>query len=236
MRDFRYHFRMWFAPPHPLWKSRKSRRRVHEFLREAEERLPGAVQLNLGCGPSRLGPRVVNLDLYPGNEVDVRGDILLLPFREQSIDTVICTAVLEHVSDPLQAVREIHRVLKVGGRVFLETPFMQTAHASPSDYYRWTPEGLHQLLRCFEVLELRVAAGPASGLAWLIQETLAMLFSFRSTLLYKLWFRIFGWLAYPVAWLDTVLEQHPMAWHAASGFAVVAVKLPSLQESKPIGD
>ena len=36
--------------------------------------------------------------------------------------------------------------------------------------------------------------------------------------------RIFGWLAIPVSWLDILLEKNQMAWHAASGFALIAVK------------
>lgn len=36
--------------------------------------------------------------------------------------------------------------------------------------------------------------------------------------------RIFGWLAIPISWLDMLLEKNPMAWRAASGYSVVAVK------------
>lgn len=36
--------------------------------------------------------------------------------------------------------------------------------------------------------------------------------------------RISGWLAIPVSWLDIILGKNKMAWHAASGFALVAVK------------
>jgi SAM-dependent methyltransferase len=135
---------------------------------------------------------------------------LHLPIKEESLDTVLCTGVLEHVSGPDRAVQEIYRVLKFEGRVFLETPFMQTVHASPKDFYRWTQDG--------------VVAGPASALAWLFQETLAMLFSFHNELLYKVGLRVFGWLAVPLSWLDILLERNPFAWHAASGYALVAVK------------
>jgi SAM-dependent methyltransferase len=159
-----------------------------------------------------------------GKGVDVQGDILHLPIKDKSVDTLLCTGVLEHVSEPDMAVQEIYRVLKFEGRVFLEAPFMQTVHAAPKDFCRWTPDGLRQLMTSFEILELKVAAGPASALAWLLQETLAMLFSFHNELLYKLGLRLFGWLAIPVSWLDILLERNPLAWHAASGYALVAVK------------
>jgi hypothetical protein len=131
---------------------------------------------------------------------------------------------MEHISCPDQAVKEIYRVLKFGGRVFLETAFMQTVHASPKDFYRWTPDGLRQLMSTFDILELHVAAGPASALAWLVQESMAMLFSLHNKFLYKVGLRVFGWLVLPLSWLDVLLERNPMAWHAASGYAVVAVK------------
>jgi SAM-dependent methyltransferase len=167
---------------------------------------------------------VVNLDLFPGDQVDIAGDALQLPLAPASVDTVICTGVLEHLPDPSAAVLEIVRVLKPGGRVYAETPFMQTYHASPGDYHRWTFQGLAWIFHDFEILEIRVASGPASALAWQLQQTAAMLFSFRSDFIYRVGLRIFGWLAVPVAWLDIFLEQHPSSRNAASGFALIARK------------
>jgi SAM-dependent methyltransferase len=51
--------------------------------------------------------------------LDERGG---LPFPDGSADVVTCWAVIEHVRDPHQAVREIHRLLKPGGYLFLDTP------------------------------------------------------------------------------------------------------------------
>src|SRR5712691_10069833 len=136
--------RRWLAPPHPTWQSRASRNRVREFLGAEELRAPGGVKINVGSASRRFGVRMLNLDLNPAEEVDVLGDLLRLPLRHGSVDTLVCTGVLEHVSDPHQAVAETYRVLKFGGRVFVETPFMQTVHASPDDYSRWTPSGLRQ--------------------------------------------------------------------------------------------
>ena len=136
----------------------------------------------------------------------------------------MCTGVLEHVSDPYKAVEEIYKALKFGGRVFFETPFMQTIHTSPKDFSRWTPDGLKKLMCAFDVKKVDVVAGPASALAWQFQETMAMLFSFNNVILYKIGLRIFGWLAVPLSWLDVLLEKNPRAWRAASGYALVAVK------------
>lgn len=216
--------RRWIAPPHPCWQSSNSRERVFHFLKEEEARVSNGYRLNVGSGSRRFSIPVINLDLFMDNEVDVAGDALHLPFIHESFDTIICTGVLEHIPDPCSAILEIFRVLKPGGKVFIETPFIQTYHTSPEDYYRWTSQGLIHLLKDFEVLELHIVAGPASGLAWQIQETAALLFSFRNDLLYKIGLRIFGWLAIPISWFDILLERHPRAWTAASGFALIARK------------
>jgi SAM-dependent methyltransferase len=218
------HLREWLAPPHPTWQSQASRTRVEHFLRSENGRMPGGCRINVGSASRRFQVPVLNLDLFAGDQVDVAGDLLQLPFKNHSVDTLICTGVLEHVRDPGEAVTEIYRVLKPGGRVFIETPFMQTVHASPDDYSRWTPNGLRRLFQDFDLLERHIVAGPASALAWQLQETLAMLFSLRSDVLYRIGLRVFGWLAVPLSWLDVLLEHHPMAWHAASGFAVIAAK------------
>jgi len=216
--------RTWLAPPHPTWQSSCSRNRIDMFLEQEAIRAPHGIRCNVGSASKRLAATMLNLDLVPGEDVDVRGDLGQLPFHDESVDTLVCTGVLEHVQDPHQAVREMYRVLKKGGRVFIETPFMQTIHASPDDFSRWTPHGLKQLLKHFELRECQVVAGPGSALAWQFQETMAMLFSCRSQVLYRIGLRIFGWLAIPVSWLDVCLEHHPMACHAASGYATVGVK------------
>lgn len=216
--------RRWLEPPHPTWRSHASRSRIRVFLCEEERRSARGVRVNLGSASQRFGVNMLNLDLIAGPEVDIQGDLLLLPLADMSVDTVLCTGVLEHVCDPHQAVAEIHRVLRPGGRVFIETPFMQTVHASPYDYQRWTPAGLRELMRNFEILECRVIAGPATALAWQLQETISMLVSFGSTNVYKIGLRVFGYLAVPVSWLDVVLERHPMAWRGASAYTLVCRK------------
>lgn len=209
---------------HPTWQSHRSRGRATQFLRQEESRVPGGLRLNIGSASRRFSVPTVNLDLAASAEVDVQADAVDLPFKNNTVDSVVCTGVLEHVPDSGQAVREIFRVLKPGGCAFFELPFMQTRHAAPSDFSRWTPEGIRELLRDFQIVELHVAAGPASALAWLFQETMALLFSFRKPFLYKIGLRIFGYLAIPISWLDLFLENHPLAYQGACSYAVVAVK------------
>jgi SAM-dependent methyltransferase len=63
-----------------------------------------------------------------------------------SFDLVICEQVLEHVLDPLTAVRTLRRLCKPGGHVYVATPFLVRLHDHPGDYWRFTPDGLRHLL------------------------------------------------------------------------------------------
>lgn len=210
--------------PHPTWQSKTSRNRAIEFLLEEQRRIPQGRRLNVGSAAKRFQVKTVNLDLLKWENVDIQADVLNLPLRDECVDSIVCTGVLEHTCDPSQAVHEIHRVLKPGARAFFEVAFLQHIHSSPSDYFRWTPDGLRVLLEEFYIVNWHVIAGPASALAWQFQETMAMLFSLRSMFLYKVLGRIFGYMAMPIAWIDALLEQHPLAYRAASGFAAVVMK------------
>lgn len=80
------------------------------------------------------GPKLyVPCDLYP-NAADVqRVDMLGMQFKDQSFDVVIANHVLEHVSDDLLALTEIHRVLKPGGYAVLQTPYSRKLHQTWDD-------------------------------------------------------------------------------------------------------
>jgi SAM-dependent methyltransferase len=62
-------------------------------------------------------------------------------------DLVICEQVLEHVPNPLEAVRTLRRLCKPDGYVYVSTPFLVRLHDWPGDYWRFTPDGLRLLLR-----------------------------------------------------------------------------------------
>jgi SAM-dependent methyltransferase len=65
---------------------------------------------------------------------------------DASVDTVLCSEVLEHVPHPDRAVGEIARVLKPGGTLVITVPFMARLHEEPHDYFRYTRHGLRRLL------------------------------------------------------------------------------------------
>ncbi|RAV98807.1 class I SAM-dependent methyltransferase [Pseudochryseolinea flava] len=60
----------------------------------------------------------------------VKMDIHSIPFSENTFDAVLCNHVLEHVRDDIQAMREIHRVLKPGGFSIQQVPFFNPVPAT----------------------------------------------------------------------------------------------------------
>lgn len=65
----------------------------------------------------------VKADLYPISSDIEKVDMLAIQYPSLSFDFVIANHVLEHVSDELQALKELYRVLKNGGFAILQTPY-----------------------------------------------------------------------------------------------------------------
>lgn len=109
---------------------------------------------------------LIGTDIFPSAYTTVLADALQLPLKDGSVDGVCIQSVLEHLLDPAVAVGEIHRVLKPGGLVFSDTPFMQHVHEGAYDFSRYTLSGHRWLFRNFESVEVGVAGGAGTMLWW----------------------------------------------------------------------
>lgn len=102
-------------------------------------------------------------------EFDVKLDATDLPFRDDSQDAYVCASVLQHIPDPRQAIREMHRTLRPGGHLLLVAPFLYPV-CDVADYGRWTPQGLEQLLADFEIRTVAHLGGRISSVVNLLQR------------------------------------------------------------------
>jgi SAM-dependent methyltransferase len=120
---------------------------------------------------------VINVEIVPYPTTDVIGASEYLPFADNTFDLVISVAVLEHVRDPFAAARELQRVLKPGGRIFVAVPFLQPYHAYPEHYYNMTSGGLRNLFADLDVerLDVPLSGGPVFALTWILQAWRAAL-------------------------------------------------------------
>jgi SAM-dependent methyltransferase len=128
----------------------------------------GGGELGEGMQSIDGDPRIelIDTDVYISKRVAVACDAHQLPFADGVFDGAIVQAVLEHVVSPHQVVAEIHRVLKPGGVVYAETPFLQAVHEGAYDFTRFTELGHRRLFRWFEEIDRGVAVGPATALLW----------------------------------------------------------------------
>ena len=65
------------------------------------------------------------------SNLDFVSDITDMPIENNFFDSVMCVEVIEHVPDPIQALKEIHRVLKPNGNLILTAPFNSLTHYAP---------------------------------------------------------------------------------------------------------
>jgi SAM-dependent methyltransferase len=65
-------------------------------------------------------------------------DLAAIPVPDATYDLVLCTQVLEHLPEPLGVLRELHRVLKPGGKAYLSAPLFYAEHEKPYDFHRYT--------------------------------------------------------------------------------------------------
>lgn len=111
---------------------------------------------------------LIAFDIYASDNVQFLADAHQLPLKSESVDGVLIQAVLEHVLDPHKVVAEIYRVLRLGGLVYADTPFMQQVHEGPYDFTRFTESGHRYLFRNFVVRDAGTVAGLGTQLLWSI--------------------------------------------------------------------
>ena len=137
---------------------RLTRQGIDAFIHR-ELRGVGGTVLDLGAGlrpfAGLLPGTTIALDYRPRPDVDLLGDAHRLPFRDDTIDAIVCTEVFEHLLDPPAAARELIRVLKPGGKLVLTTRFCFPLHDRPGDHWRFTS---YTLARLFAPLDPVVLA------------------------------------------------------------------------------
>jgi SAM-dependent methyltransferase len=109
---------------------------------------PGGTVYDIGCGDKPFAPTVralgctyIGVDIAEGfykEKPDLIGTAIDVPAPDESADIIISSQVLEHLEDPLAALREAFRLLRPGGVMIISFPFLYPVHAAPYDFGRYT--------------------------------------------------------------------------------------------------
>jgi SAM-dependent methyltransferase len=205
---------------------RATRLNVEWLVKELEKK-PGSRVLVIGGGTVGQGMeplydhpsiKVISFDIYRTERTQFIADAHAIPIADGCVDAVIVQAVLEHVLQPETVASEIWRVLKMGGLVYAETPFMQQVHEGAYDFTRFTESGHRFLFRRFDVIRSGTTAGPGTQLLWAIDYFTRSLF--RSRIAGKVAKAGFFWLQ----WLDGAISED-FSSDAASGVYFLGKKV-----------
>ena len=162
--------------------------------------------------------KIVCVDIEESVGVDLVADAHNLHMVDNdSVDFVTSISVLEHVKYPQKVIKEIHRILKPGGIIYINVPFIFPFHAAPSDFYRFSHKGIEILCEDFERIDSGFNRGPASTMHHLLVHFFAMLLSFNSKTIYGINIDLFKWLLFWVKYLDKFLANYKMAFVIHTG-------------------
>lgn len=189
---------------------------------------------DLGCGESPYRDWLLRyVDSYTGVDWSsslhtVSPDIVAdlngpLPIADAVADVVLSLSVMEHLREPRVMLGEVRRILKPGGRILLQVPFMWWVHEAPHDYYRYTRHGLQYLFEKTGFVDIRIYPQTGFWAMWILK------FNYQSKRLIR-----GPWLARKLAksmlgalWaidqrLALVLDRHWKAEEETAGYFVVA--------------
>lgn len=137
------------------------------FVKKQSTRLKGTI---IECGSSQhnnyksyfsdyLDYKISNID----GDYDIYLDITDTKLESNSVDGLILISVIEHVYDTKRAIKEIHRILKPGGRAIITVPVMCSIHGN-EDYWRINIQGIEKLFKEFSIVHFSILGGIYSSI------------------------------------------------------------------------
>jgi SAM-dependent methyltransferase/uncharacterized protein YbaR (Trm112 family) len=224
-------FRRALRPSQRVW-TRRSQQVITKMLKDKN---PDAAESNVVLIGSGLEPvyrrllqpykNIICCGLAHRGETDVCCDICDLPLLQNHIDLIFSSSVLEHVYDPERAVAEMFRVLKPGGYVYAEIPFIRAYHMIPVDYQRYTIAGIENLFKRqgFVTLDKGICSGPFTGLALFLTDITKGMLSFNRYIQTAAYLGL-SILLHPIKYLDRLVENAKWAEVNACNFYYLGKK------------
>lgn len=166
---------------------------ISEFLANIK---PGKI-LDIGCGPGWILSSLseewdkygIEISQFASNHASQYGKIhcgTLNDYFENDFDVVIMNHVIEHIPDPVDAIKKIHTLLKKGGKLILGTPDFDSGAArrygsnfrllhDPTHVSLFSADSMHRCLRDHG-FKIRHVEYPFFDTIWFNKEDLMKLF------------------------------------------------------------
>ena len=198
--------------------------------------------LDVGCGTKPYENLFTNCH-YAGTDVEGAGhddnlkkvdkfyDGKDIPFGDGEFDVIICTEVLEHSEYPEALAKEMHRVLKKDGILFVTIPFVWNEHAIPFDFRRYTTFGLQKLFKesSFTIEEIEPTSGIFGTIGQLLSDFLfGILFNtirikgYHKRFIFQKIFSLI--ICFPIQVISLTLDYIFNKKGVALGYSVIAKK------------
>lgn len=202
------------------------------ILKYAEKYFQGTL-IDIGCGEkpyqealSRFVDQYIGVDhkdtFHDLANADLIGSAYEIPTEDESFDVALCTAVLEHLEEPEQAIRECYRVLKKEGHALYSIPFIWHIHEKPRDFYRYSRYGIQYLFEKsgFELVELEALSG-----FWITFGQLFVYYLYRFNRGPLRWFKIITILGLLIQGIVYLLDKIDKAEDWTWMYVIVAKKI-----------
>jgi SAM-dependent methyltransferase len=211
------------------------RQLLDEDLESLRLRMEGRV-VEIGNGHSRrrgkFEPPIseaecwVFIDVKETVQPDIRASIESIPLKDAEFDTVICLEVMEYVTDVNAALKEVHRILKPGGRLILSVPFMHRADTE-HDFWRFSSHALKHLLSRdgFRIEDIR---SQGAALAVAVNILKYAVYSIKSDLMRQIVALLTVLPLRIIFWLDNWSRKRISILNTFStGYLILATKIQS---------
>tara|TARA_B100000315_G_scaffold260614_1_gene323436 strand:+ start:1795 stop:2535 length:741 start_codon:yes stop_codon:yes gene_type:complete len=224
---------MFFRPPSLKFDLNGKKNRAYFSKALLESGLMGDI-IDIGSGPIKdgnikgLSPAIMArrkaMDYVHNPGVDIIGSVDNIPIPDGAVAGVLFQGVIEHISNPQKAISEINRILKPGGNIYVEAPFMQHFHYDPEDNYRFTDDGLEKIfsLNGFEIIKKGSLYGPSAVLADVLIEYISIFF--RNPIFYWVVKWIAGWFLFWIKYLDILFIKNPQSKYLSLGVYIIGRK------------
>ena len=159
---------------------------VNRFVENVATSLPtGSSILDAGAGESIYKKFFSHcnykaIDLAVGESrwnyanLDYVGFLHEMPIENEMFDAVLCTQVLEHLEWPRESVKEMHRVIKPGGKLYMTVPMAQNEHQVPYDFFRYTSYGLESICKHAGFNDIKITPFGGLWVRWAFELPRAM--------------------------------------------------------------